>query len=495
GGRMSRSAAPVGVRLGIVRGISYGMFGAPDGFVPEMRRLGGTLVRVYVYWSQVEPEPGRYDWTVVDAILGQLDPADEVWVTVCSSSPWATRHRSGFLPSSPADDPPGYERFVSDLVTRCRGRVDYWQCNNEPSNTGLLRAGTAADYVEQLTVFHRCVRGADPDATVVLGGCGYDVLSSPAGSSARKFFGHVVEHGRDAFDLFSVHLYGDPHDIPGQVESVRGMMRRHGYERPVVAGEYNGPTLFEFPEAQSVFQQTMMAAFAAQGPAAPGTRPADATSDETPPEAPDRTTMRTLYARMAQLPPQLQMFMEDCPPELAAKRDRINCRQIVTRNVLALAAGVTRTVCWNLAPEIPGYRDRLNMMGFLFGKLALMDYDGTGLTRRHPSADTFALLAACLDGTTHVRRIDVEGRPDLYAFEVSRAGRGPLHVLWAAGDAFTGEDEPGTPVDWPWPHPTAHGLDAFGTRVPVQRDGNAVRVRPSVTPLFLSADPEAVPRH
>ncbi|MEV5124564.1 hypothetical protein AB0K49_17515 [Streptomyces decoyicus] len=492
---MSRSAAPVGVRLGIVRGISYGMFGAPDGFVPEMRRLGGTLVRVYVYWSQVEPEPGRYDWTVVDAILGQLDPADEVWVTVCSSSPWATRHRTGFLPSSPADDPRRYERFVSDLVTRCRGRVDYWQCNNEPSNTGLLWAGTAADYVEQLTVFHRCVRGADPDATVVLGGCGYDVLSSPADSPARKFFGHVVEHGRDAFDLFSVHLYGDPHDIPGQVESVRGMMRRHGYERPVVAGEYNGPTLFEFPAAQSVFQQAMMAAFAAQGPAAPVTRPADATSDETPPEAPDRATMRTLYARMSQLPPQLQMFMEDCPPELAAKRDRINCRQIVTRNVLALAAGVTRTVCWNLAPEIPGYRDRLNMMGFLFGKLALMDYDGTGLTRRHPSADAFALLAACLDGTTHVRRIDVEGRPDLYAFEVSRAGRGPLHVLWAAGDAFTGEDEPGTPVDWPWPHPTAHGLDAFGTRVPVQRDGNAVRVRPSVTPLFLSADPEAVPRH
>ncbi|WP_405407316.1 hypothetical protein [Streptomyces decoyicus] len=519
---MRRSAAPVGVRLGIVRGISYGMFGVPDSFVPEMRRLGGTLVRVYVYWSQVEPEPGRYDWTVVDAILGQLDPADEAWVTVCSSSPWATRHRTGFLPSSPADDLRRYERFVSDLVTRCRGRVDYWQCNNEPSNTGLLWAGTAADYVEQLTAFHRCVRGADPDATVVLGGCGYDVLSRPADSPARQFFDHVVEHGRGAFDLFSVHLYGDPHDIPDQVDSVRGMMRRHGYERPVVAGEYNGPTLFEFPEAQSVFQQTMMAAFAGPGPAAPGTRPADATSDETSnamtdetssvtadgpldaaphvpsdeatPEAPDRRTMRTLYARMAQLPPQLQMFMEDCPPELAAKRDRINCRQIVTRNVLALAAGVTRTACWNLAPEIPGYRDRLNMMGFLFGKLALMDYDGTGLTRRHPSAETFALLAACLDGTSHVRRIDVEGRPDLYAFEVSRAGRGPLQVLWTAGDAFTGEDAPGTPVDWPWPHPTVHGLDAFGTRVPVQRDGGTVRVRPSVTPLFLSAGPEAVPR-
>ncbi|MET7802629.1 hypothetical protein ABZS78_39930, partial [Streptomyces decoyicus] len=133
------------------------------GVLASLGRDNGHLVIAGAGWIGLE---------VVDAILGQLDPADEVWVTVCSSSPWATRHRTGFLPSSPARDPRRYERFVSDLVTRCRGRVDYWQCNNEPSNTGLLWAGTAADYVEQLTAFHRCVRGADPDATVVLGGCG-----------------------------------------------------------------------------------------------------------------------------------------------------------------------------------------------------------------------------------------------------------------------------------------------------------------------------------
>ncbi|MFE2136583.1 hypothetical protein ACFW9X_25915, partial [Streptomyces sp. NPDC059466] len=128
-------------------------------------------------------------------------------------------------------------------MTRCRGRIDYWQCNNEPGNTGLLWAGTAPEYVEQLAVFSRAVRAGDPAAGVVLGGCGYDVLSSPADSEARRFFDHVVEFGRDDFDLFSVHLYGDPHDIPDQVASVRDMMRRHGYEQPVIAGEYHGPTL------------------------------------------------------------------------------------------------------------------------------------------------------------------------------------------------------------------------------------------------------------
>lgn len=79
---------------------------------------------------------------------------------------------------------------------------------------------------------------------------------------------------------------------------------------------------------------------------------------------------------------------------------------------------------------------------------------------------------------------------ELSAFEVTRAGRGPLHVLWAAGDAFTGEDAPETPVDWPWPHATVNALDAFGTRVPLERNGITVRLRASVAPLFLPTGPE-----
>ena len=69
---------PEGIRLGIVRGISYGLFGKPDTFMPQLRDLGATLVRVYVYWSQVEPEPGRYGFEAVDALLDQLDGTEEV---------------------------------------------------------------------------------------------------------------------------------------------------------------------------------------------------------------------------------------------------------------------------------------------------------------------------------------------------------------------------------------------------------------------------------
>jgi hypothetical protein len=59
--------------------------------VPQLRELGAGLVRVYFYWSQVEPQPGRYSFDTVDAFLDQLDGSEEVWVTICSSSQWATR--------------------------------------------------------------------------------------------------------------------------------------------------------------------------------------------------------------------------------------------------------------------------------------------------------------------------------------------------------------------------------------------------------------------
>src|ERR1700756_1982648 len=78
---------PPGIRMGIARGVSYGLFGPPDALVCPTRALGAGLVRVYIYWSQVQPEPERWDWTAVDSVLTQLTGQEEVWVTVCLARP------------------------------------------------------------------------------------------------------------------------------------------------------------------------------------------------------------------------------------------------------------------------------------------------------------------------------------------------------------------------------------------------------------------------
>lgn len=474
--------------MGIARGVSYGLFGPPDELFGPCRELGAGLVRVYVYWSQVQPEPGRWDWTAVDSLLMQLTGQEEVWVTVCSSSPWATREPTDFLPSSPAKDDEAFHRFVSALVSRCAGRVRYWQCNNEPSNTGLLWAGDATDYVTQLEVFHRAVRAADPGAAVVLGGCGYDVLSAAPGDPPRAFFDHVLATGDSWFDVFAIHLYDDPTRIPAHIETVHEMMRAHGYDRPVVVGEYNGPTLFQLPEVGGVLHETMAIAFAATDAPAAGELSTEALAASAGVDTPERRAMKALYARMSQLPGPLQMLMAGCPAELEERRHRINCREIVSRNLFAFSAGVRRTVCWHLAPEIAGYEDPFTMMELLQGKLLLLGHDGTGrLARRQPAGDAFRRLSHQLDGAQSVTRVPLERHPDVFAFTVERPDRGPLVVLWRDGDLFSGEDEPDTIVEWPWPHDHAAAINVLGVGQTVQHHDGHIRVPVSVTPLFLAA--------
>lgn len=485
----ARSFDLPGIRLGVVRGISYGVFGRPDEFVPQARALGAGLVRAYLYWGQIEPEPGRYVWDTVDALLDQLEGDEEVWITLCSSSLWATRRSTDFLPPSPAHDLAAYGEFVRRTVRHCGGRVRFWQCDNEPSNTQLLWSGTAAEYVTQLEAMYAAVKDADPTAAVVLGGCGYDVLSSEIGSEERRFFDHLTAAGRDAFDLFDVHLYGDVSAIPAYLDTARELMRAHGYLKPVVVGEYAGPVPFEFPEVGPVLQQTLATAFAE----APATQSKEELVEREQQETPERRAMGALYDRMPDLPPTLQMFLEGCPAEVEALRDRINCRQVVMRNLLALAGGIRRTAYWNLAPEVPEPVDPRQMMHLMFGKLPLLAYEDRSLTRHRPAADTFALLARELAGVEQVRRLPIAGRPTVYAFEVQRADRPPLLVLWDHRDQITGETEPSVRVDVPWNTPAATSIDAFGeAHATSVRDG-ALSVDVSITPLFVTAEHQRVP--
>lgn len=468
---------PDGLKLGIVRGISFGVFGPPDVFMPQIRALGAGLARVYLTWNEVEPQQGRYDWRVVDTLLGQLESGDEIWVTVVSASRWATQQATDFLPASPANDLSAYLRFVEALVGHCQGRVAYWQCNNEPSNAGLW-AGSGAEYAAQAIAFADAVRRTDRAARIVLGGCGYDVLSAPEDAASRKFFAEVLGRAGHAFDLFSVHLYDDPRRIPDHIEDVRAMMRVHGYERPVVVGEYGGPTLLEFPHLDIVMQQVMMEAFSGAAPSLDSATLGGA--DETP----DRLAMRVLYSKLAELPPELQMFMRGCPPTLEARRHRLACREMVTRNLLAFASGVTRTVYWNLAPEVPNYRDPYNLMGFLSDKLALMDFDGAVLKKREPAAEAFRRLASALEGATGASRL--EARPGVVSIAVDRGARGPLHVLWAEADPFV-EDAPPVLVELPWEPAEALAVDVFGSERKLSSRDGRLSLGVTTTPVFVSA--------
>ena len=148
---MTSTFDPPGIRLGVVRGISYGLFGPPGEFGaagPRAGRRAGPGVPVLgAGGAGARPLPvgggGRP--------AGPAGPATRKSGSRCAPARrGAPASRPTSCRPSPARDQRAYGEFVRELVRHCAGRVRYWQCDNEPSNTDLLWAGTAAEYVEQL---------------------------------------------------------------------------------------------------------------------------------------------------------------------------------------------------------------------------------------------------------------------------------------------------------------------------------------------------------
>src|SRR5579885_1458326 len=62
--------APLGVAWGFLYGFpdenGHPMVKAEE-YLSQLRKMGGGFTKVYLMWSQIEREKGKYDWGAVDA--------------------------------------------------------------------------------------------------------------------------------------------------------------------------------------------------------------------------------------------------------------------------------------------------------------------------------------------------------------------------------------------------------------------------------------------
>lgn len=476
-----------GAPLGIAWGFLYGYCQVrAENYLPQLRGLGAGFTKVYLFWNQLEPQPGHYDWTAVDAYLEQLQSPGEALISIFSSSEWATRTPALLLPPSPAKTPADYYNFIYHLVKHCQGRVRYWQNDAEPNNP-LFWAGTKEEFVAHLKLFYRAVKDAHPEALVLVGG--YDGLFVPPAVSNRPpfpmqqagldFFDYVLKEGREDFDIFDLRLYGDPYTIVPRVEFMREKMHALGYDKPIFCTEYGGPSLFEFA-ANRQYRAWVSAWATAIGPSSGG---------EPVGGNPLANEIKRLYDTMHTLPPETQMFLLGCPQELEAKFHRIQSRGLVMRNVLALSAGVRKTLYWQL---LDAHGARNDLMTLMFGKIGMIGYENGAFTRYAPVADTFARMAGAMNGLRHAAQIEIPGAPNIFLFKIDRRHRAPLYVVWERRDAFSGEDLPAVPFSCHWDVPDAVAIDALGEAVPTKVADGRVYLSLSLTPIFLEPRPEVV---
>jgi len=209
-------------------------------------------------WQTVEPEKGRFDWTVADQQIHRvlaMNSQVEVLLPFPSTS-WSTTARSDEVAKAAGTDgylrarlPLAYApkdlsnfgRYAAETVRHYRRSqprgVTHFQVLNEPVYTDYALPRqfgyTLDDYLRLLEVAYRAMKAADPQVVVVGG---------PSANLDSGWTGDFVKRGGLEFvDVFDLHNY-DParpaESFEDSFRSLEELLRAHGGPKPVWITEW-----------------------------------------------------------------------------------------------------------------------------------------------------------------------------------------------------------------------------------------------------------------
>jgi len=185
-----------------------------------------------VLWPYIEQTKGQFNWTRLDEFV---DEANAHGMSLMYSNvgvpPWAAADQSTCQPeiyfgpycSSTVSNLQDWDEFVTELVTRYKGRIQIYELWNEPEHTFT---GT----MEQLVVLtqheHDIIRSVDPAATILSPSMvseGYAYLDS-----------YFASGGTMDIDAVAFHAYSDPsNDIAEMITkslsiTIKQVMSKYG---------------------------------------------------------------------------------------------------------------------------------------------------------------------------------------------------------------------------------------------------------------------------
>lgn len=162
---------------------------------------GFTWVRQRFPWSEIEPEPGRFEWAKWDAIVaGAVEHGLQLLPVLTSPPAWA-----GMPP-----DPEAFARFAAALANHYSAQLVYYQVWHNP-NLGETWGGEADPlvYAELLAHVAPAIRAADPDARIVLGGLAPNTEAGPVNYNEPRFLELLSEAGASPYyDVVAVNPLG-----------------------------------------------------------------------------------------------------------------------------------------------------------------------------------------------------------------------------------------------------------------------------------------------
>lgn len=167
------------------------------GEMAKMKALGFKFIRMDLFWTEIEREPGKYDFTAYDGLVHTLEQYDLNLILILDYGNFA--YDGGHAPRTP-EGRAAFARFVSTAARRYRDHNIIWEIWNEPNLSKFWSPEpNATDYGQLAITASQAIRQADPDAWIM----------GPATSGFdRPFWKEMVTTGvLKYFDAISIHPY------------------------------------------------------------------------------------------------------------------------------------------------------------------------------------------------------------------------------------------------------------------------------------------------
>jgi hypothetical protein len=189
-------------------------FAAGDGEIRQMAAIGADTARRRLSWTEIEPEPGAFNWASYDAIYDELlaNGMRPLWVLVDAPC-WARPTGTACGPSQPAGAP-GVEHaadlgaFLAEAAKRYPESLGI-EVGNEVNDERFWAGGVDPnDYTAVLGAAADAVHAANPEMPVVAAGLAPFERPGPGRLPWQLYVRAMARAGiAEKVDAFAFHPY------------------------------------------------------------------------------------------------------------------------------------------------------------------------------------------------------------------------------------------------------------------------------------------------
>lgn len=227
---------------------------------PQLNQKFGAI-RIWdngVRWDEVNPEPGVYDFTKLEQVVtnARATGAQEIMYVLGSTPKWLATDESvpNYLAAPGANSMPRdlaeWDKWVREVVTRFKGRIDSYQVWNE-INFSSFWNGSVEQMIELTRRAERIVHEVDPRAKFVTGSAivrqhkGKRISKQSAAISEKSFFYNYMaglKKKKVKFDAVGMHLYpwfkagpgdGTPFDRESGAAAAQQVLDHFKFKQPM----------------------------------------------------------------------------------------------------------------------------------------------------------------------------------------------------------------------------------------------------------------------